>query len=61
MDYVDPRCPITPDYLKGVKPMCSKESKESKTKEERIAEMYIKEIISETMYYKMLNRIRKNK
>lgn len=36
--------------------MCSKDSK---TKEERIIELYIKEYITKTQYYVMYNRIKK--
>ena len=32
-----------------------------KSKEERLFEMYIKEYISETQFYKMLERIKKEK
>lgn len=34
-------------------------SKDSKTEQERIIELYIKEYITETEYYVMHNRIRK--
>lgn len=36
-------------------------SKDSKTKEERLLEMFIKAYITDTEYYKMLERIRKEK
>lgn len=36
-------------------------NKESKTKEERLFEMFIKDYISETDFYKMLERIKKEK
>lgn len=36
-------------------------SKDSKTKEERLIEMLIKDYITETEYYKMLKRIKKEK
>lgn len=35
--------------------------KGSKTKEERLFEMYVKAIISETQFYETLKRIRKEK
>ena len=36
-------------------------SKESKTTEERILEMYINAYITETQFYEMLERIKKGK
>lgn len=36
-------------------------TKDSKTKEERLLEMFINDYISETEFYKMLERIRKSK
>lgn len=36
-------------------------SKDSKTKEERLLEMFVNAYITETEYYKMLERIRKGK
>ena len=36
-------------------------SKDSKSKEERLLEMFIKDYISETEFYRMLERIRKEK
>ena len=36
-------------------------TKGSKTKEERLLEMFIKDYITETEFYKMLERIRKEK
>lgn len=35
--------------------------KTSKSKEERLLEMFIKDYISETEYYKMMERIKKGK
>lgn len=36
-------------------------SKDSKTKEERIWEMYVKAYITDTEYYKMMERVKKDK
>ena len=36
-------------------------NKDSKTNEERLFEMFIKDYISETEFYRMLERIRKGK
>ena len=57
-DGINPRCPVTPENIKEVKPLSSKDSK---TKEERLLEMFIKAYITDTEYYKMLERIKKEK
>jgi hypothetical protein len=41
--------------------MSSKVLKTTKSKEERLLEMFIKDYISETTFYEMLERIRKGK
>lgn len=45
-------------FRKVVKPL---NDKALKSKEERLLEMYIKNYISETQFYKMLERIKKEK
>jgi len=52
LGYVDTRRPVTPENIKGAKPM---NSNDSKTKEERLLEIYIEEYITKTQYYVMYN------
>jgi hypothetical protein len=58
VDVAYTRCPVTPTFLKGGEPLSKKDSK---TKEERLWEMFINNYITETDFYKMLERIRKEK
>lgn len=58
LDIANPHCPVTPTLWKAVKPLSDKVLK---SKEDKLLEMYIKNYITETQFYEMLNRIKKEK